>query len=262
MAAVKSKGNLSTERAVAHLLRTNKLGGWRRHLAGIPGKPDFSFLSSKLAVFVDGCFWHGCKHCRRNMKPSTNSDYWLKKIARNNARDRKVNTELRRAGWQVLRFWEHEVKKDPGKIVRLIQNRVSGGSMKKKAGVYNPEVELAKGATLDARSYDKTQKVKVTAGKVTVGGIPGRVEISGIATGHLPEAGIEGTCDLWLSIFRYMRPDGTIDHVGGWNIPTVLKPGQTAAATAKAFADYINAGTRPYRATATGGKLKIVFTAK
>ena len=57
-----------------------------------------------------------------------------------------------------------------------------------------------------------------------------------------------------------MRPDGTTDHVAGWNIPTVLKPGQTAAATAKVFADYINSGTRPYRATATGGKVKIVFT--
>ena len=133
---------------------------------------------------------------------------------------------------------------------------------KKKKAVYNPEVELAKGATLDAASYDKTQKIKITAGKVTVGGISGRAEISGIATGHLPAAGLEGTCDLWLSIFRYMRPDGTINHVAGWNIPIVLKPGQTAAATAKAFADYINAGTRPYRAAASGGKIKIVFTEK
>lgn len=132
----------------------------------------------------------------------------------------------------------------------------------KKVGIYHPEVELAKGATLDAASYDKTQKIKVTADKVTVGGIPGRAEISGIATGHIPAAGLEGTCDPWLSIFRYMRPDGTIDHVGGWNIPIPLKPGQTAAATAKAFADYINAGGRPYRAAATGGKLKIVFTIK
>ena len=135
---------------------------------------------------------------------------------------------------------------------------------KKKRSTYNPEIELAKGATLDAASYDKTQKIKVTASKVTVGGIPGRAEISGIATGHIPEAGLEGTCDLWLSIFRYMRPNGTTDHVAGWNIPTVLKPGQTAAATAKAFADRINAGTRPYQAAATGGKaratIKIVFT--
>jgi len=134
--------------------------------------------------------------------------------------------------------------------------------MKRKKGHgYNPEVELAKGATLVASSYDKTQKIKVTAGKVTVGGIPGRAEISGIATGK-HDTSIDGTIDLWLSIFRYMRPDGTIDHVGGWNIPTSLKPGQTAAATAKAFADYINAGTRPYWATTAGGKIKIVFTEK
>src|SRR3989338_6951813 len=107
--------------------------------------------------------------------------------------------------------------------------------MKKRSKVYNPEIELAKGATLDAASYDKTQKVKVTAGKVTVGGIPGRAEISGIATGRT-EPGIDGTMDLWLSIFRFMRPDGTINHVAGWNIPIVLKPGQTAAASSKAFA--------------------------
>ena len=132
---------------------------------------------------------------------------------------------------------------------------------KKKKAVYNPEVELAKGATLDAASYDKTQKIKVTVPKVTVGGIPGRAEISGTATGRI-EPGIDGTMDLWLSIFRFMRPDGTINHVAGWNIPIVLKPGQTAAASAKAFADYINAGTRPYHATATGGKIKIVFTEK
>ena len=133
---------------------------------------------------------------------------------------------------------------------------------KNKKAVYNPEVELAKGAKFEAASYDKTQKIKVTADKVTVGGIPGRAEISGLATGHVPEAGIEGTCDLWLSIFRYMRPDGTIDHVGGWNISVKLAAGQAPAATAKALADYINAGTRPYKATVTGGKIKVVFVLK
>jgi len=95
----------------------------------------------------------------------------------------------------------------------------------KKSKSYNPEIELAKGATLDADSYDKTQKVKVIAGKVTIGGIPGRAEISGTATGRI-KPGIDGTMDLWLSIFRYMRPDGTTDYVAGWNIPTILKPGQ------------------------------------
>jgi len=118
---------------------------------------------------------------------------------------------------------------------------------KKGVGGYDPVVELAKGAKLEAAAYDKTQKAAVIAGKVTVGGKPGIAEISGIATGHIPEAGIEGTVDLWLSIFRYMRPDGTIDHVGGWNIPLTLKAKQTSIETAKAFAAYINAGTRPYK---------------
>ena len=125
---------------------------------------------------------------------------------------------------------------------------------------YNPDIELAKGAKFDASSYDKTQTIKIVARKVTVGGTPGIAEISGIATGHIPAAGIEGTIDLWLSIFRYMRPDGTIDHVGGWNIPLALKAKQTPIVTAKAFAAYINSGTRPYKAKAAGNKAKATVT--
>ena len=130
---------------------------------------------------------------------------------------------------------------------------------------YNPEVELAKGADLTAASYDKTQKIYVTVEKVTVGRKPGVVAITGLATGKL-EAGIDGTIDLWLSIFRYKRPDGTTNHVAGWNIPLALKPKQTPLETAKAFTAYINSGTRPYKAKAAGNKAKatvmIVFTEK
>jgi len=126
---------------------------------------------------------------------------------------------------------------------------------------YNPEVELAKGAKLEAASYDKTQQVKVAINKVTVGGKAGILEFSGLATGR-DDASINGTIGIWLSIFRFMRPDGTINHVAGWNIMLPLKGKQTAAATAKAFAKTINAGTRPYKATATGAKLKIVYTEK
>jgi len=133
--------------------------------------------------------------------------------------------------------------------------------MPKQPAKYNPEIELAKGAKLEAATYDKTQSVKVLAPKVTVGGISGVVEISGIATGR-SDASINGCIGIWLSIFRYMRPDGTINHVAGWNIMLPLKAKQTAAATAKAFAKTINAGPRPYKAAATGAKLKIVYTAK
>lgn len=124
---------------------------------------------------------------------------------------------------------------------------------------YNPEIELAKGAKFTASSYDKTQQVGILADKVTVGGVPGVAEFSGIATGPY-DASIDGSMNLWLSTFRYMRPDGTIDHVGGWNIPLILKPGQTPSATAKAFAKTINSGNRPYRASAAGAKIKFVFT--
>ena len=137
--------------------------------------------------------------------------------------------------------------------------------MDKKNGGYDPAVELAKGAKLEAASYDKTQGISVTAGKVTVGRKPGTADVSGIATGRLGP-GIDGTINLWLSIFRYMRPEGTTDHVAGWNIPLALKAGQTPMQTAKAFADYINSGTRPYKAEAAGTKttatVTITFTIK
>lgn len=126
-------------------------------------------------------------------------------------------------------------------------------------GKYNPEVELAKGAKFEAATYDKTQSIKIVAAKVTVGGQAGVAEISGIATGR-HDASIDGCLGIWLSIFRYMRPDGTINHVAGWNIMLPLKAGQTAASTAKEFAKIINSGTRPYKATVTGANLNIVFT--
>ena len=133
--------------------------------------------------------------------------------------------------------------------------------MKKKSDKYNQEVEFAKGAKLEAATYDKTQTIKVTAPKVTVGGIPGVAEITGVSTGRT-DASINCCIGVWLSIFRFMRPDGTINHVAGWNIMLPLKAKQTAAATAKAFAKTINEGPRPYKATAVGARLKIVYTEK
>jgi len=72
-------------------------------------RPDFVFPKSRTAVFVDGCFWHGCP--KHGTKPKGNASFWRKKFAVNKARDRRVNRALRRAGWQVLRVWEHELKR-------------------------------------------------------------------------------------------------------------------------------------------------------
>ncbi|MEW6302045.1 MAG: very short patch repair endonuclease [Verrucomicrobiota bacterium] len=106
MAAVRSRGNKATEIRFVRILRGQKIAGWRRG-SRLCGKPDFVFLRSKLAVFVDGCFWHGCK--RHLRVPATNREYWLRKIQRNVTRDKATVRVLRKAGWNVLRIWEHEL---------------------------------------------------------------------------------------------------------------------------------------------------------
>ena len=107
MAQVRSRGNKSTELKLIALLRANNLSGWRRNYQ-LSGKPDFVYPRHRLALFVDGCFWHGCsKHCRL---PATNKKYWIDKIDRNKRRDRKTGKALRAKGWTVIRIWEHDLK--------------------------------------------------------------------------------------------------------------------------------------------------------
>ncbi|REJ76047.1 MAG: very short patch repair endonuclease [Acidobacteria bacterium] len=117
MAQVKSKGNASTEAKIASLFRANKVTGWRRHLP-LPGKPDFAFPKAKLAVFLDGCFWHGCPNCYR--APKSSKAYWKDKLSRNKARDKRVTEELEEKGWRVMRFWECELK-DGDRIITGIR---------------------------------------------------------------------------------------------------------------------------------------------
>jgi len=126
MAAVKSRGNASTEGSVRRIFLSNGITGWRRHLGSILGKPDFAFRSARVAVFVDGCFWHGCTSCRRNMAPSTNKTYWRGKIEKNRARDRRIGAELRKSRWRVVRIWEHDVAKAPEKVARRVRDLLTG----------------------------------------------------------------------------------------------------------------------------------------
>jgi DNA mismatch endonuclease Vsr len=108
MSSVKSRGNVSTELKMLSLLRANKLSGWRRH-ANITGKPDFSWFKKKIALFVDGCFWHKCPHCFRG--PKSNLAYWKRKIGLNRKRDLNVNKYLRSMGWTVIRVWECQISR-------------------------------------------------------------------------------------------------------------------------------------------------------
>jgi DNA mismatch endonuclease (patch repair protein) len=120
MALVRNKGNKSTEQRMLKLLRMHRITGWRRHLA-LPGRPDFAFPAPhKVAVFIDGCFWHRCPSCKRRL-PRNNASFWDEKIKGNVRRDRRVDRELRANGWIVLRIWEHTLKDDRSIRVRLMR---------------------------------------------------------------------------------------------------------------------------------------------
>jgi DNA mismatch endonuclease (patch repair protein) len=117
MSRIRSRGNEDTELALAKLLRRNRITGWRRHQP-VFGKPDFVFQQARLAVFVDGCFWHGCP--RHATKPKTNAAFWRRKLAMNKDRDRLVSRILRAYGWQVLRIWECSLQKHPKACLKRI----------------------------------------------------------------------------------------------------------------------------------------------
>ena len=119
MAAIRSRGNRDTELKLASIFRAHKITGWRRNQP-VFGKPDFLFRRERLAVFVDGCFWHGCRrHCR---KPKSHQAFWHRKIERNRTRDRHVNRILRLKGWRVVRIWEHSLR-FPESVAARVKNQ-------------------------------------------------------------------------------------------------------------------------------------------
>jgi DNA mismatch endonuclease, patch repair protein len=92
--------------------------GYRVHPKNTPGRPDITFRRWRIAVFVDGCFWHACEECF--VAPSSNKGYWGPKIARNVERDELVNQALLEDGWRVVRIWEHEIERDLPSAVRAV----------------------------------------------------------------------------------------------------------------------------------------------
>lgn len=153
MARIRSQGNARTEGVLARWLRARGITGWRRHVplalkapgsnakaqnrtagrrAGARGsarpavrvRPDFVFRAARLAVFVDGCFWHGCP--RHGTRPKGNAAFWRRKFAANIARDRRVDRALRRAGWRVLRIWEHALRpRQEGRLLARLRRALA-----------------------------------------------------------------------------------------------------------------------------------------
>jgi DNA mismatch endonuclease (patch repair protein) len=109
MSAIRGKHNRTTELRLRMAFIREGIKGWMLHVKELPGNPDFFFKKEKVAVFVDGCYWHGCPKCGHI--PHTRSQFWAAKIKRNQQRDKKNRIKLKKSGITPIRIWEHELKK-------------------------------------------------------------------------------------------------------------------------------------------------------
>ncbi|TDB75210.1 very short patch repair endonuclease [Micromonospora sp. KC723] len=130
MAAIRSK-NTKPEIALRASLRLVGATGYRLHAKLLPGKPDIAFTRWKIAIFVDGAFWHGHPE---HFQPETASEYWKMKIANTQRRDRIATESLAAADWTVLRFWDFEVKDDIQRVTNSVLEAL------KRAGWSPPSV--------------------------------------------------------------------------------------------------------------------------
>lgn len=145
------------------LRRTLWARGFRfRVKSRLPGTPDLFFGGPRVAIFVDGCFWHGCPD--HGSIPSSNIAYWEPKLRRNQERDARVNLELRAAGWAVLRFWEHEIADNIDAVVQSIREAMGRAA----AGEATPALKQRAGRRRGPQVARGCRRVDERAGKDTV----------------------------------------------------------------------------------------------
>jgi DNA mismatch endonuclease, patch repair protein len=116
MSRIRGK-NTSPEIKIRKMLFSEGIRGYRIHY-NLPGKPDIVFIKKKIAIFIDGCFWHKCPVCFK--EPETRKEFWIEKIDKNVERDLEINKLLKNMGWKVIRIWEHDVRKNPIDVVNMI----------------------------------------------------------------------------------------------------------------------------------------------
>jgi len=108
------------ELQLRRLLREAGYPGYRLHWGKVPGRPDIAYPGRKVAIFVNGCFWHRCPQCHPAM-PKSNTDFWVQKFALNKERDARKTAGLAEAGWTVETVWECELRTDSEGVVARIQ---------------------------------------------------------------------------------------------------------------------------------------------
>lgn len=115
--------NTKPELALRQALRAIGIPGYRLHWKKAPGQPDIAYPGRKIAIFMNGCYWHRCPHCNLPI-PKSNTDFWMEKFERNKKRDAEVTRKLEEKGWTVLVFWECEVKKDVLACAKKVREQV------------------------------------------------------------------------------------------------------------------------------------------
>ena len=122
------KGNIAKgtkpELLFRQALREVELSGYRLNWKKAPGRPDISYPGRKIAIFINGCYWHRCPYCKPST-PKRNIDYWTWKFERNKERDKRKKSMLRKAGWKVFVFWECLIKKDANKYALKVKDYIN-----------------------------------------------------------------------------------------------------------------------------------------
>lgn len=113
------------ELKLRNALRALGVRGYRLHPKGLPGRPDLAFVGRRIAVFVHGCFWHGCPLCKPRT-PRSNSGYWSEKIVRNRQRDARKARQLRAQGWCVITVRECRLREDAMREARRVERFLAG----------------------------------------------------------------------------------------------------------------------------------------
>ena len=116
--------NTGPERDMRAALCERGIKGYRLHYSKAPGRPDIAFVGRKVAVFVHGCFWHRCPHCKR-YDPKSNRAWWKKKLDANQERDKRKERALRSAGWRVTTVWECRLRANPAAQVARVERSLA-----------------------------------------------------------------------------------------------------------------------------------------
>jgi DNA mismatch endonuclease (patch repair protein) len=129
MSRIRGSGNRDTEMRMIEVFRADRITGWRRN-AKLFGKPDFVFPKQRVAVFVDGCFWHRHAGCKFAYTPKSRLEFWLRKFDNNIVRDKLVTQTLRKAGWKIVRVWECDlVLRRSNRVASRIKRTVAARSL-------------------------------------------------------------------------------------------------------------------------------------